>query len=238
MSEEKKADERRCPSCESQSLEARRIRDEFEYGPEGERVMVVAEDVPVLVCPACGEPLYGPEAAAVRHEAICRTQGLLCPADVKAIRERFGPGQEDFARLTGIGVATLSRWERGRLLQTRAMDRYLRLLDNLPQAGRFLETLSRPAHAVAAFHLPQTEGPRSPGPRSQISVATDDPVCPRCLRTQHRIIIPKWPITSNRSPLEAGRWYVHSSTFFSYRGRGRAHNSLGQCRRGSSVART
>src|SRR6516164_3384083 len=120
---------RPCPSCGHQPLVAQRIRDEFEYGPDDERITVVAEAVPVLVCPKCGEVLYGAEAAAVRHEAICRALGLLSPSQIKDIRERFGPDQEDFARLTGIGVATLSRWERGRLLQTRALDRYLRLLD-------------------------------------------------------------------------------------------------------------
>jgi putative zinc finger/helix-turn-helix YgiT family protein len=131
---------------------AQRIRDEFEYGPDDERITVVAEAVPVLACPACGETLYGPEAATVRHQAICRALGLLSPAEIKALRERLGPDQEDFARLTGIGVATLSRWERGRLLQTRALDRYLRLLDALPQAARFLATLQKPAQESTAFH--------------------------------------------------------------------------------------
>jgi HTH-type transcriptional regulator/antitoxin MqsA len=154
MSAEKEGQGRRCPSCGHQPLEARRIRDEFEYGPDEERITVVAEAVPVLVCPACGEVLYGPEAAVVRHQAICRALGLLSPAEIKALRERLGPDQEDFARLTGIGVATLSRWERGRLLQTRALDRYLRLLDTLPQAARFLETLQEPAPESKTFHLP------------------------------------------------------------------------------------
>src|SRR5207302_1310425 len=138
---EKEGQGRRCPSCGYQPLEARQIRDEFEYGPDDERITIVAEAVPVLACPACGEILYGPEAAGVRHQAVCRALHLLSPAEIKALRERLGPDQEDFAWLTGIGVATLSRWERGRLLQTRALDRYLRLLDALPQAARFLKTL-------------------------------------------------------------------------------------------------
>jgi putative zinc finger/helix-turn-helix YgiT family protein len=154
MSVEKERQERRCPSCGHQPLEARRIRDEFEYGPDDERITIVAEAVPVLVCRACGEVLYGSEAAAVRHQAICRALGLLSPAEIKALRERLGPDQEDFARLTGIGVATLSRWERGRLLQTRALDRYLRLLDALPQAARVLKTLQKPAPESTTFHLP------------------------------------------------------------------------------------
>ena len=154
MSAEKEGQGRRCPSCGHQPLEARRIRDEFEYGPDDERITVVAEAVPVLACPACGEVLYGAEAAAVRHQAICRELGLLSPAEIKALRERLGPDQEDFARLTGIGVATLSRWERGRLLQTRALDRYLRLLDALPQASQILKTLQKPAPESKTFHLP------------------------------------------------------------------------------------
>ncbi len=157
MSAEKEEQGRQCPSCGHQPLEARRIRDEFEYGPDGERITVIAEAVPVLVCPACGETLYGPEAAVVRHQAICRALGLLSPAEIKALRERLGPDQEDFARLTGIGVATLSRWERGRLLQTRALDRYLRLLGALPQAAQVLRTLQRPEQATGPFHLPPAE---------------------------------------------------------------------------------
>ena len=157
MSEEKEGQGRRCPSCSHQPLVARRIRDEFEYGPDDERITIVAEAVPVLACPACGEILYGPEAAAIRHQAICRALGLLSPAEIKALRERLGPDQEDFSRLTGIGVATLSRWERGRLLQTRAMDRYLRLIDALPQAARFLETFQKPTQESTTFHLPREE---------------------------------------------------------------------------------
>jgi hypothetical protein len=41
-------------------------------------------------------------------------------------------------------------------LQTRALDRYLRLLDALPQAARFLKTL-RPTREAAVFHLPPAD---------------------------------------------------------------------------------
>jgi putative zinc finger/helix-turn-helix YgiT family protein len=120
--------ERRCPFCGQGTLVARVIRDEFEYGPEDDRITIVAEGVPVLECPACGETLYGPDAARVRHQAICRALGLLTPEQIKGVREELGKKQSEFAELTGIGVATLSRWEQGRLIQTRALDRYLRLL--------------------------------------------------------------------------------------------------------------
>jgi putative zinc finger/helix-turn-helix YgiT family protein len=138
---QKEQRERTCPSCGRGALVPRVIRDEFEYGPEDERITIVAEGVPVLECPACGETLYGPDAARVRHQAICLTLGLLTPEQIKGVREKLGKKQAEFAELTGIGVATLSRWEQGRLIQTRALDRYLRVLENTPAAVRVLERL-------------------------------------------------------------------------------------------------
>jgi putative transcriptional regulator len=130
-----------CPSCGRQALERRVIREEFDYGADDERVRVVAEAVPVLVCPACEEVFYGPEAEQVHHRAICKALGLLTPEQIRGVRERLGMSQADFARLTGIGVATLSRWEQGRLMQTRSLDGYLQVLDAVPDAVRVLEKL-------------------------------------------------------------------------------------------------
>jgi putative zinc finger/helix-turn-helix YgiT family protein len=117
------------------------ITEQFEFEVDGKTKTVVAENVPVSECDnaECGERLSGPKAGRIRHEAICRTFGLLTPCEIQAIRERLGPSQERFAQLTGIGVATISRWERGRLLQNRAMDNYLRLVKRSEENIRFLE---------------------------------------------------------------------------------------------------
>lgn len=104
--------------------------------------MVEVHDVPVEVCPKCSEKYFGPAAARVQHAAVCRALGLLTPPEIQAIRERLGPTQAEFARLTGIGEATISRWERGRILPNRAMDRYLRLLDRNRANVTFLKTFA------------------------------------------------------------------------------------------------
>ena len=134
----------RCPTCNVGTLRPQTITDAFEYEVDGETTSVVAENVPVLVCDnlACGEKLSGPEAVRIRHEAICHAFRLLAPEAIQTLRERVGPTQEEFARLTGIGTATLSRWERGRLLQNRAMDNYLRLVDRSEENTRFLRDLN------------------------------------------------------------------------------------------------
>lgn len=36
------------------------------------------------------------------------------PADIKAIRERLGKSQAEFALMIGVSVATLRNWEQGR----------------------------------------------------------------------------------------------------------------------------
>jgi HTH-type transcriptional regulator/antitoxin MqsA len=149
----------RCPNCGHAPLREETITDRFEYRAEGEEPLAVeAHGVPVEVCPNCGEKYFGPAAVRVQHAAVCRALGLLTPEEIQAIRERFGPTQTEFARLTGIGEATISRWERGRMLPNRAMDHYLRLLDRKPSNAAILKTLS-------SSRKPELDHPADPPPR-------------------------------------------------------------------------
>ena len=38
----------------------------------------------------------------------------FAPVDVKAIRQRLGKSQSEFARMIGVSVSTLQNWEQGR----------------------------------------------------------------------------------------------------------------------------
>jgi putative transcriptional regulator len=38
----------------------------------------------------------------------------FAPVDVKAIRQRLGTSQSEFARMIGVSVSTLQNWEQGR----------------------------------------------------------------------------------------------------------------------------
>ena len=126
--EQSRNTETRCPVCGVGKLKKRVVVEQFTYDGDRGPILVEAKDVPIQVCDACGETFSGPDAAAIRHHAICSALGLLTPAEIKALRERLGKTQQEFAELTGIGEATISRWERGRLLQNRANDNFLRLL--------------------------------------------------------------------------------------------------------------
>ena len=73
-------------------------------------------------------PVRRDEGERLRHEAVCRHLGVLSPAEISGLRKGFGMSRAAFAELTGLGEASLGRWESGAVIQNRANDRYLRLL--------------------------------------------------------------------------------------------------------------
>jgi putative zinc finger/helix-turn-helix YgiT family protein len=139
-----------CSNCRKGQLEFVREDDTFDFRTDEGMIRVTARDVPFHRCPVCGERLSGIEAAQISHRAICKALGLLTPEEILAIRERLRLTQAQFSKLTGIGEATISRWERGRLLQNRANDRYLRLLASGPGMVQLLEAMPGPSAPVTS----------------------------------------------------------------------------------------
>lgn len=116
----------RCPDCDGA---ARTVchRHVFPYG-RGESAVDVEVELPVRVCVVCGFEFLDEEGERLKHEAVCRHLGVLSPQEVRDIRRRHGMTRAAFAATTGLGEATLGRWETGAGIQSHANDRYLRLL--------------------------------------------------------------------------------------------------------------
>jgi putative zinc finger/helix-turn-helix YgiT family protein len=116
-----------CLECGSEALEERFDEETFEYGGR-EKPFTVTARVPSLLCKTCGFRFYDEAAEQARHEAACRHLGVMIPDEIHALRKRYGLTQEAFAELTGLGVASLGRWERGAGIQNEAYDTLLYLL--------------------------------------------------------------------------------------------------------------
>ncbi len=99
----------------------------FTYGAD-ESATELSARIPVEVCVSCSAASLGHEAERLKHEAVCIHHGLLTPRQVRSIRDRHGLSRTAFAEVTGLGEATLHRWEHGIVIQNQANDRYLRLL--------------------------------------------------------------------------------------------------------------
>lgn len=118
-----------CPSCENIGAEVRREQQSFPYGVGEDQVLLKVE-LPVAYCSVCDLEFIDQEGELIKHDAVCRHLGLMTPSDVKDVREMNQMTKVDFSRVTGLGEASLSRWERGTTIQNAGIDNFLYLLRN------------------------------------------------------------------------------------------------------------
>lgn len=89
-----------------------------------------------LRCEKCGEEVFTPkqmDAAQVSAaRALRQAAGLLAPAKIREIRQRYRLTQAELEALLGVGPKSVVRWERGTVCQSGAADTLLRLLDSSP----------------------------------------------------------------------------------------------------------
>ncbi len=129
-----------CPLCGSEGITTSQHRHSFYYG-SGESAVELTVTLPVRRCDTCEFEYLDEVAERVKHEAVCEHFGVLSPGEIRHIRDYHRMTRAKFAQVTGLGEASLNRWENGINIQTQANDRYLRLLA-LPQNMRYLEDLA------------------------------------------------------------------------------------------------
>ncbi|MBW8015229.1 MAG: hypothetical protein FVQ82_03510 [Planctomycetes bacterium] len=116
-----------CPACEEKKVKTE-LRDYiFDYG-SGKDAVELQTQVPVRVCASCKCEYMDFEADEACHEAICQYKKVMTPNQIKALRSLHSYTQGEFSKITRLGEATLSRWERGAIIQNGAYDNYLYLL--------------------------------------------------------------------------------------------------------------
>lgn len=139
----------RCPQCSACAVVTSWHHDVFTYG-SGDSAATISVEIPVRHCQSCGFEFLDQEAESLRHKAVCRHLGVLSPTEVRGIRAEYGMTRAMFAQATGLGEATLNRWENGVLVQNLANDRYLRLLaipGIMRQLTQMLRSDSKPSQA-------------------------------------------------------------------------------------------
>src|SRR5207248_384869 len=74
--------------------------------------------------------------------------GILMPEEIFQNRARFAMSQQELAEQLGVAKETISRWETGALIQSRAMDNLMRLYFESEEVRRLLR--NRFAHGTLA----------------------------------------------------------------------------------------
>ena len=118
-----------CPRCDPNPTSSSLQNYEFVYGV-GESAVRLSVKVPVYSCPECGFNCIVGQVEEIKWNALCQHFGILNPAEIRKIREKYRMSRSAFSKLTGIGEASLCRWEKGLNIQNVAHDRYLRILNN------------------------------------------------------------------------------------------------------------
>lgn len=111
-----------------------------------------------MVCQDCGHAGYAGSQIS-EHElavaaAIREIDGLLSAADLQRIRLKYGFRQTDMERMLSTGSKTWTRWERGKVPQSKAADTLIRLIGDDPDIARRLmeqSGIDNP-EAAAVFH--------------------------------------------------------------------------------------
>lgn len=128
-----------CPQCGDDGIKTYWHRHAFQYGSGVTAVELVAH-VPVRCCSACEFQYLDDEGERLKHEAVCEHLRVLSPTQVRRIREIHQMTRAKFAEVTGLGSASLNRWENGLTIQTHANDRYIRLLER-PEIMQLLKKI-------------------------------------------------------------------------------------------------
>jgi putative zinc finger/helix-turn-helix YgiT family protein len=135
-----------CRDCHSSRLTREFQPESFSYRSGGVDYPVKAS-YPIYRCLDCGETIMDAEGEDARHDAICKAMGRLTPSEILTMRKELRLSQREFADLSGLGEASIGRWEAGELIQSESNDNLLRLLSNRANL-EYLRTLRAP-HQVA-----------------------------------------------------------------------------------------
>jgi HTH-type transcriptional regulator/antitoxin MqsA len=145
-----------CPRCDEGEL--REVTEPTVIRFPGRSIRVTAT---FLRCGACGKELWTPDQVRAAHTAaateVRRSEGLLMPAQIRAIRKRLCLDQSSLEQLLRVGKKTVTRWETGQVFQSAAVDNVLRSLEQVPGL----------AENMAARNGVALRGPGRAGPAHQ-----------------------------------------------------------------------
>ena len=130
-----------CIKCGKAKLEKRKARVPGEI--KGERFLV---SMPALACPNCGFITVDgddmPEYMRLVADAYRRKHNLLTSNEIRRRRQQLRMSQARFADYIGVGIASLKRWEMGKIQDT-SSDELIKLRTDEKAASENLKGIQR-----------------------------------------------------------------------------------------------
>jgi len=125
-----------CVQCERAELQ--QVSVDLPGKVRGENYTVRMEG---LACPRCGyKTIEGPrmpEYGRLLADKYRANHGLLTSGEIRARRSSLGMSQQQFADHLGVGVASVKRWEMGKIQDERNNDRIIERTEERPVSVGF-----------------------------------------------------------------------------------------------------
>lgn len=152
-----------CAECGNATLTERTAPFEVRHGNKSG----VIEDQQTF-CATCGNVSYVGDQVS-RHELavaakIREFDGLLSAEDLRRIRLKYAFRQTDLEAMLSVGPKTWTRWERGKVPQSKAADTLIRVLAEDPEVARGLMEragIENPAAAAVFAGIDEDAGRRA-----------------------------------------------------------------------------
>lgn len=179
---------KQCPDCGHSgdgALVRQRISHRWIEGVEEEREFEASIDA--VCCTKCGAKVMDEYARLQKHEAWCRGVGLLSPRQIRQIRRKRNLTIPQFAKLLGIGSASIGRWERGATVQNVGNDNLMRLLAKQSNFAMLARRAGIAVPETAATRLISANGDTGPWKPRFPSIENLDEVRARANRFRLRI---------------------------------------------------
>lgn len=123
-----------CPACETGTLAARVSDRTIRF--EGHQLRV--QNLHYSECPVCGEKVVLPAQSKRNEVAYADAKkahlGLWSSGKVESFRKQWGLTQNSASKLFGGGANAFSKYERGEVIHTKAMDLLMRVFDQSEEA--------------------------------------------------------------------------------------------------------
>jgi len=127
-----------CPVCGTEQ-ETKVIEKEEVSTVRGDKIKALAR---IRVCSVCDEELFDEELEEENIQRVYdiyrKKHGILSPEEIKNIRESYGLSQRAFAKLLGIGEASIVRYETGALPE-KSLSNMIMLLKDPKNMKKLLE---------------------------------------------------------------------------------------------------
>lgn len=116
-----------CPMCDATDLTVMHFDDLLKHGD----ATIQIEGLEQYLCADCGaESMYPDQIRRNQlriNDGKRRHDGLLTGVEIRGVRDRLGLTQQDASQIFGGGTNAFSKYERGDVMQSVAMDRLLKL---------------------------------------------------------------------------------------------------------------